>query len=80
MSGVKRETDERALRRYSIAGVVWSVVGALFAIGMSLRYEKIMVALAPKSVVYPVMATIWIALFIPVFLSIGKPLITRVRS
>jgi putative peptide zinc metalloprotease protein len=80
MVGDRRETDQRALAWYSVAAAVWSVVGALFAIGMSLRYEKIMVALAPKPVVYTVMATIWLVLFIPFFLTVGKPLVARLRG
>jgi putative peptide zinc metalloprotease protein len=80
VTGDKRATDNLAFRRYSIASVVWSVVGAAFAIGMSLRYEKVMVQLAPKPVVYTVMGTLWLVLFIPVFLAIGKPVIARLRG
>jgi putative peptide zinc metalloprotease protein len=79
MGGDKRATDNRALARYSVAAAVWSIVGALFAIGMSLRYEKIMVAVAPKAVVYTVMATLWLVLFIPFLLTVGKPLVARFR-
>lgn len=80
MQGNKRESDNRSLARYSIAGVGWSFLGAGFAIMMSLRYEKIMLNFAPKPVVYTVMGTIWLVLFIPVFLALGKPLIGRFRS
>ncbi|MEA2293307.1 MAG: putative peptide zinc metalloprotease protein [Solirubrobacteraceae bacterium] len=80
VGGDKRATDNRALARYSIAAAVWSIVGALFAIGMSLRYEKIMVALAPKPVVYTIMATIWLVLFIPFFLTVGKPMLAGRRN
>jgi putative peptide zinc metalloprotease protein len=79
MSGDRRETDNRALARYSVAAAAWSVVGALFAIGMSLRYEKVLLAIAPDWIVYVVMATVWLVLFIPVFLTIGKPLVARFR-
>jgi putative peptide zinc metalloprotease protein len=78
--GDKRETDSVALRRYSIASVGWSVVGALFAVGMSLRYEKVLVHLTTKPVVYTVMATVWVMLFIPVFVALGKPLIMKRRA
>jgi Zn-dependent protease len=80
MQGNKRESDNRALARYSIAGVVWSFLGAGFAIMMSLRYEQLMLNYAPKAVVYTVMGTIWLVLFIPVFIALGKPLIGRFRS
>ena len=36
------------LARYSLAGLVWSVVAALFAIGCRLRYEPVMLELAPR--------------------------------
>jgi putative peptide zinc metalloprotease protein len=80
MRGDRRDSDNSALARYSVAGVGWSFVGAGFAIAMSLRYEKLMLDYAPKPVVYTVMGTIWLVLFIPVFLSLGKPLIGRFRS
>jgi pSer/pThr/pTyr-binding forkhead associated (FHA) protein/Zn-dependent protease len=80
MQGNKRESDNRALARYSIAGLVWSFLGAGFAIMMSLRYEQLMLNYAPKAVVYTVMGTIWLVLFIPVFIALGKPLIGRFRS
>jgi hypothetical protein len=73
-------SENRVLLRYSIAGLVWSVVLAGFAIFMSLRYEPIMTALAPKAVVWGVLGTLWIALFIPVFIALGKPLVSRSRG
>ena len=39
-----------------------------------------MLQYASKAVVYTVMGTIWLALFIPVFIALGKPLIGRFRS
>ena len=39
-----------------------------------------MSALAPKYVVWIVLGTMWVALFIPVFLVLGKPLADRVRG
>jgi putative peptide zinc metalloprotease protein len=68
------------LARYSIAGVGWSILAAGFAIFMSLRYEPIMSAFAPRYVVWTVLGTMWVALFIPVFVVLGKPLAERVRG
>ena len=51
-----------------------------FAIVISLRYEPIMTALAPKAVVYVVMGTLWVAFFIPALVVVGKPLLDRARG
>jgi putative peptide zinc metalloprotease protein len=79
-SGRREETDSPVLARYSLFGLGWSFLAAFFAIGMSLRYEPIMVQLAPKYVVWTVLGTLWLALFIPVFVVIGKPLVDRLRG
>ena len=39
-----------------------------------------MSSLAPSYVVWTVLGTLWLALFIPVFFVLGKPLIERVRG
>jgi putative peptide zinc metalloprotease protein len=80
LSGDRRATDERALARYSVAATVWAVVGALFAIAMSLRYEAVLVEYAPKALVYVVFAALWLALFVPLLLTVGRPLAARVRG
>jgi putative peptide zinc metalloprotease protein len=80
LSGKGRTSDSPVLARYSIAGVGWSILAAGFAIFMSLRYEPIMSALAPSYAVWIVLGTLWLALFIPVFLVLGKPLVDRVRG
>jgi len=80
LSGGARSTDSPVLARYSIAGVGWSLLAAGFAIFMSLRYEPIMSALAPSYVVWVVLGTLWLALFIPVFVVLGKPLVERLRG
>jgi putative peptide zinc metalloprotease protein len=80
LTGKARTTDSPVLARYSIAGVGWSILAAGFAIFMSLRYEPIMSAFAPSYVVWTVLGTMWLALFIPVFVVLGKPLIERRRE
>jgi hypothetical protein len=72
--------DSPVLARYSLWGLGWSAVAACFAIGMSLRYEKIFKALLPDPVVYGVMGTLWVAFFLPVILVLGKPLWQRMRG
>ena len=41
LGGDKAATDSPVLMRYSLWGIGWSVLAACFAIGMSLRYEKV---------------------------------------
>jgi len=79
-SGARAETDSPVLARYSLFGLGWSFLAAFFAIGMSLRFEPVMVQLAPKYVVWTVLGTLWLALFIPVFITLGKPLVDRIRG
>ena len=80
LKGQGRSTDSPVLARYSIAGLGWSILAAGFAIFMSLRYEPIMSAFAPSYVVWTVLGTMWLALFIPVFVVLGKPLVERRRE
>jgi putative peptide zinc metalloprotease protein len=80
LTGKARTTDSPVLARYSIAGLGWSILAAGFAIFMSLRYEPIMSAFAPRYVVWTVLGTMWLALFIPVFVVLGKPLVERRRA
>jgi putative peptide zinc metalloprotease protein len=80
LGGGGESTDSPVLARYSLFGLAWSVLAACFAIGMSLRYEKIFLALASKPVVYGVMGTLWVAFFLPVIFVLGKPLWQRLRG
>jgi putative peptide zinc metalloprotease protein len=80
LSGKGTTADSPVLARYSVFGLGWSVVAALFAIGMSLRYKKVLDAIAPGWIVWTVMATVWLALFIPVLVVVIKPLVERARG
>ena len=80
LKGEARTTDSPVLARYSIAGLGWSILAAGFAIFMSLRYEPVMSTFAPRYVVWTVLGTMWLALFIPVFVVLGKPLFERRRG
>ncbi len=69
------------LARYGVYGVVWSAVAACFAIAMSLRYETAFLATGvPQVVVYAVMATLWVAFFLPVIVVFAAPLRQRSRG
>jgi putative peptide zinc metalloprotease protein len=81
LSGKGAATDSAVLARYSLWGIGWSVLAALFAIGMSLRYEKVFLAVTDnKAVVYGVMGTLWVAFFLPVIVVLGKPVWKRIRE
>jgi len=81
LSGGAAATDSPVLARYSLFGIGWMVLAACFAIGMSLRYEKVFLAVTDsKPVVYGVMGTLWVAFFVPVLFVLGKPLWKRVRG
>jgi Zn-dependent protease len=69
--------DSPVLLRYSLFGLGWSVLAALFAIGMTFRYEQVMLHYAPKAVVYGVMGTLWVAFFVPVIVVLVQPLRER---
>jgi putative peptide zinc metalloprotease protein len=77
--GDKREEDSRALRIYSVASIVWLALMGAFVVGMSLRYEPVLVRLAPELVVHVVMYTIWVGVFLPFVFAVGKPLVARIR-
>jgi Zn-dependent protease len=81
LGGGKASTDSPVLARYSLWGIGWLVLAACFAIAMSLRYEKVFLAITDsKPVVYGVMGTLWVAFFAPVFFVLGKPLWRRIRD
>lgn len=78
--GQKAAGDSPVLARYSLYGLVWSVVAALFAIAITFRYKDIFLLYMPDAVVYGVMGTLWVAFFLPVFFVLGKPLWQRLRG
>jgi putative peptide zinc metalloprotease protein len=80
LTGKARGSDSPVLARYSIAGVGWSILAAGFAIVMSLRYRPIISAFVPSYVVWVLLGTLWLGLFIPVFVVLGKPLVERRRG
>ncbi len=75
LSGGAATGDSPVLARYSLWGLGWSVLAALFVIAVTLRYRTVLESVAPSWIVWTVMATVWIAVFIPVVIVIGKPLL-----
>jgi putative peptide zinc metalloprotease protein len=80
LSGEGAQDVDPALTRYAVAGLAWSVAAAGIAIGLSLRFEPLMVQHAPATVVWVVLGTLWAALFIPVLVVVGPPLLSRLRG
>ena len=72
--------DSPVLARYSIFGLVWSALAAFFAIGISLRYKPVMTQYAADYVVWAVLITLWVAVFIPVVVVLAGPLVARFRG
>jgi len=79
LSGRGGPDDSRLLTRYAAFALAWSAVAACFAVGLSLRYESRLAALAPDSVVWVCMSAVWIALFLPVLAAVFGPLWSRRR-
>ena len=77
-----RPTDSPVLARYSIAGAsVWSILAAgvrdLHLAALRADHGR---ASRPSCVVWTVLGTMWLALFIPVFVVLGKPLSSAAAS
>jgi putative peptide zinc metalloprotease protein len=80
LSGQGVGDDSPVLVRYSLFGLLWSVLAALFVIGMTLRFRGALEAVAPSWIVWTVMATVWVAVFVPVAVVVGRPLAARLRG
>ena len=79
LSGRGGPDDSRLLTRYAAFALAWSALAACFAVGLSLRYESRLAALAPDSVVWAAMSAVWILLFLPVLAALVGPLWSRRR-
>ena len=72
-----RADDDPALTRYAWAGVAWSILAAGGGTLLTLRYAPVMQRYAPDAVVWVVLGTVWAALFVPVVVTLGRPLLRR---
>jgi putative peptide zinc metalloprotease protein len=68
------------LMRYSIGVTVWSTVGAVFAVVMSLRYEPILATALPPPVAWAALAVSWLAFFAPVLLGVAPAFARGTRN
>ena len=67
----------RALVIFSGATILWSVVTALFALAMTLRYYDVMLQFAPRELVWGLLGSFFMVLLIPLFVMAGAPLLHR---
>jgi hypothetical protein len=80
LSGEASASESRVLARYSIFALGWWVVAGSFAAGISLRYLPILETFVPAPAAWALLASLWFALFVPVMVIVGPPLVGRVRS
>jgi putative peptide zinc metalloprotease protein len=79
LSGQRAEGDSRVLAIYSLCTLGWSLVVAVFAIGTTLRYRPVLATVLPIDwLAWPLVAAVWVLVFVPVVLIVGRPL--RARS
>jgi len=80
LAGQRRPTDSRVLARYGLLALSWTVVAALFAVALSLRYEHALGALVPGPAAWALIAPIWLALLALPLAIVVPPLRARQRS
>jgi hypothetical protein len=68
------------LARYSLWGLAWLVLAGGFAIALTLIYAPLLKQLAPDWIVDVVLWTLWVGVFIPVVVVVGKPMLERLRG
>ena len=80
LSGRGRSSDSPVLARYSLWGLGWLAAAGGFAIVLTLIYTPLLKRLAPDWIVDMVLWTLWVGVFVPVLVVVGKPLLERVRG
>ena len=54
------------------ATILWSIVSALFALAMTLRYYDVMLEFAPRELVWGLLGSFFMVLLIPFFVMTGS--------
>lgn len=70
----------RALAIYGIASIGWMIAAMGFVILLSLLYFDRLTAIAPPEVVWTVLGALYLLLFVPVAVVVGRPLLKRWRA
>jgi hypothetical protein len=71
--GPRAESDSPAVARYAVAGLVWSVLAAVFAVGLSIHYLRDLKGM-PDGVIWFASACLCLTMFVPVVYALAKPL------
>jgi putative peptide zinc metalloprotease protein len=79
LAGGGRATDSERLARYGVFSLAWTMVAALFAAAMSLRYRKVLGTFVPPALVWALLVGLWMTLFTPVFALVVPSLRQRRR-
>ena len=80
LSGRGGGEDSRVLARYSLFGLLWSLVMALFVVGLTLLYRERFEAFVSGWILWTVLITVWVGVMVPVFVVLGRPLLERLRG
>ncbi len=82
LSGTAAPAGEggRALAIYGVASLGWMIVAIGFVIILSLLYFDRLTAIASPEVVWTVLGAFYLLLFVPVAITVGKPLLARRRA
>ena len=67
----------RSLVIFAGATILWSIVSAVFALAMTLRYYNVMLHFAPRELVWGLLGSFFMVLLIPLFVMAGAPLLQR---
>jgi putative peptide zinc metalloprotease protein len=78
ISGTAEQSDP-VLGRYAVAGLIWSTVGAAFAVIFSAQYSARLEALLPHRVALGLLFGFYVLLFVPVLVQLGAPALNRLR-
>jgi putative peptide zinc metalloprotease protein len=79
LSGRPYERREWVVAAYAGAVLAWSFVAVAFAIVISQRYYDTLEALVPKELLWVLFGLLYVLLFVPVLVSVGRPLVERLR-
>lgn len=78
--GAAAHDDGRALAIYGVASLAWMIAAIGFVILLTLLYFDRLTAIAPPEVVWTVLGAFYLLLFVPVAVTVGRPLVQRRRA
>jgi putative peptide zinc metalloprotease protein len=77
LSGRAPGRADRAVVVYAVAALLWSFVAVGFGIVLSMRYYRQLEMLVPREVIWSVFGIFYAVMFLPIVLSLGRPLMQR---